>query len=158
MRNTTSNSLISLPGSSGIGITDLNGRATSFRRGPTGWRNALVIPCVFCRWDRKTRLWGLRRRSGCSVETETETQQTMKLVIPELSLVVLIGPSGSGKSTFTRKYFKPTEVLASDYFRGLVCVDETEKSASKDAFETMHLVAARRMQNRRLTVFDATNV
>jgi predicted kinase len=31
----------------------------------------------------------------------------MKLTIPELSFVVLIGVSGSGKSTFARKHFKP---------------------------------------------------
>lgn len=82
----------------------------------------------------------------------------MKIVIPELSLVVLIGPSGSGKSTFAKKHFRPTEVLSSDYFRGLVCDDETDQGASKDAFETLHFVAARRMQNRRITVIDATNV
>ena len=30
----------------------------------------------------------------------------MKITIPELSFVVLIGVSGSGKSTFARKNFK----------------------------------------------------
>ena len=82
----------------------------------------------------------------------------MNITIPELSLVVLIGPSGCGKSTFARKHFRPTEVLSSDYFRGLVCDDETEQSASKDAFETLHFVAGRRLANRRFTVIDATNV
>jgi ABC-type phosphate transport system ATPase subunit len=38
----------------------------------------------------------------------------MKITIPKLSLVVLIGPSGSGKSTFARKHFRPTEVLSAD--------------------------------------------
>src|SRR5467141_2412300 len=38
----------------------------------------------------------------------------MKLTIPELSFVVLIGVSGSGKSTFARKHFRPTEILSSD--------------------------------------------
>src|SRR5262245_17265422 len=83
---------------------------------------------------------------------------SMKIVIPELSLVVLIGPSGAGKSTFARRHFKPTEVLSSDYFRGLVCDDETDQTASKDAFEALHFVAAKRMHNRRFTVIDATNV
>src|SRR5215210_1445293 len=82
----------------------------------------------------------------------------MKIVIPELSLVALIGASGAGKSTFARKHFRPTEVLSSDFFRGLISDDETDQAASKDAFETLHFVAARRMQNRRLTVIDATNV
>ena len=40
--------------------------------------------------------------------------------IPELCLVVLIGISGSGKSTFGRAHFRPTEVISSDYCRGLV--------------------------------------
>src|SRR5467141_3577535 len=48
----------------------------------------------------------------------------MKLTIPELSFVVLIGVSGSGRSTFARKNFRPTEILSSDYCRGLV-VDAT---------------------------------
>ncbi len=41
----------------------------------------------------------------------------MKITIPELSLVVLIGASGSGKSSFAHKRFKPTEILSSDYWR-----------------------------------------
>ena len=47
--------------------------------------------------------------------------------VPELSLVVLIGPSGSGKSTFAPKHFKPTEVLSSDFCRGLVSDDENDQ-------------------------------
>jgi protein phosphatase len=31
----------------------------------------------------------------------------MNLIIPDLSLVVLIGPSGSGKSSFGRAHFRP---------------------------------------------------
>lgn len=80
------------------------------------------------------------------------------LRIPELALVVLVGPSGSGKSTFGRTHFRPTEVLSSDYFRGLVSDDENEQSASKDAFEALHFIAAKRLKNGHLTVIDATNV
>src|SRR5260370_26995232 len=82
----------------------------------------------------------------------------MKIIIPELSLVARVGRTGCGKSPFARKHFRPTEVLSSDFFRGLVCDDETDQAASKDAFETLHFVAARRLANRRLTVVDATNV
>jgi len=32
----------------------------------------------------------------------------LKLTLPELSFVVLIGVSGTGKSTVARKHFKPT--------------------------------------------------
>lgn len=82
----------------------------------------------------------------------------MKITIPELALVVLIGPSGSGKSTFARRYFKPTEILSSDYCRGLVADDENDQSATKDAFEVLHFIARKRLEAGRLTVIDATSV
>jgi len=78
--------------------------------------------------------------------------------IPELSLVVLIGPSGCGKSTFARKHFKPTEVLSSDFCRGLASDDENNQAATKDAFEILHFIAAKRLAAGKLTVVDATNV
>src|SRR5512145_2160025 len=82
----------------------------------------------------------------------------MTLTIPELSLVVLIGPSGCGKSTFARRHFKPTEVLSSDYCRGLVSDDENSQAATNDAFEVLHFIARKRLAAARLTVVDATNV
>ena len=82
----------------------------------------------------------------------------MKLVIPDPSLVLLIGASGSGKSTFAKKHFKPTEVLSSDYCRGLVSDDENNQAASRDAFEVLHFIAGRRLRAGKLTVIDATNV
>ncbi|SFJ47794.1 polynucleotide kinase-phosphatase [Thermoflavimicrobium dichotomicum] len=82
----------------------------------------------------------------------------MELIIPKLSLVVLIGASGSGKSTFARKHFLPTEILSSDFFRGLIADDENDQSASKDAFEVLHYVAGKRLAAGRLTVIDATNL
>jgi protein phosphatase len=78
--------------------------------------------------------------------------------IPNLSLVVLIGPSGSGKSTFARKHFLPTEVLSSDYCRGLVSDDENSQAATNDAFQVLHFIASKRLAAGRLTVIDATNV
>ena len=82
----------------------------------------------------------------------------MNIPIPDMSLVVLIGVSGSGKSTFARKHFKPTAVLSSDYFRGLVADDETDQSATTDAFDVLHYVLGKRLAAGRLTVVDATNV
>src|SRR5262249_23327280 len=41
---------------------------------------------------------------------------------------------------------------------GLVSDDESNQAASKDAFEVLHLVAAKRLAALRLTVIDATNV
>lgn len=80
------------------------------------------------------------------------------LTIPELSLVVLIGASGSGKSSFARKHFKPTEIVSSDFCRGLVSDDETSLDASKDAFEVLNFIAGKRLARGLLTVVDATNV
>jgi protein phosphatase len=82
----------------------------------------------------------------------------VKLVMPELSLVVLVGPSGCGKSTFARKHFKSTEVLSSDYARALVSDDENDQSATTDAFAALHFIAGRRLARGKLTVVDATNV
>jgi protein phosphatase len=82
----------------------------------------------------------------------------MRIVIPELSFVVLIGPSGSGKSTFARRHFRPTEILGSDTFRGLVSDDENDQTATADAFEALYSVARKRLRRGRLTVLDATNV
>lgn len=82
----------------------------------------------------------------------------MKLTIPALSLVVLVGTTGAGKSTFAGANFRPTEVLSSDFFRGLVSDDESDQAASGDAFDALHYVAAKRLAAGRLTVIDATNV
>jgi protein phosphatase len=82
----------------------------------------------------------------------------MEIRIPELALVVLVGASGSGKSTFARKQFKATEILSSDYCRGLVSDDENDQAATKDAFEVLQFIASKRLKAGKLTVVDATNV
>jgi protein phosphatase len=81
-----------------------------------------------------------------------------ELSVPELSLVVLVGVTGSGKSTFARAHFKPTEVISSDYCRGLVSDDENDQSATPDAFDVLHYIAGKRLAAGRLTVVDATSV
>jgi protein phosphatase len=83
---------------------------------------------------------------------------TRTLDIPELSLVVLVGASGSGKSTFAREHFLPTEVVSSDFCRGLVSNDENAQDATNDAFELLHFITGKRMRRGLLTVVDATNV
>ena len=82
----------------------------------------------------------------------------MKIAIPELSLVMLVGPSGSGKSSFARKHFLPTEVISSDFCRGLVSDDDNDQSATGDAFDILHAIIRKRLARGRLTVVDATNV
>ncbi|MEU7425583.1 polynucleotide kinase-phosphatase [Streptomyces sp. NPDC040750] len=88
--------------------------------------------------------------------TETRTGRT--LPVTDLSLVVLVGASGSGKSTFARRHFKPTEVISSDFCRGLVSDDENDQGATRDAFDVLHYIAGKRLAAGRRTVVDATSV
>jgi protein phosphatase len=82
----------------------------------------------------------------------------MQVKIPDFSLVVLIGATGSGKSTFAARHFLPTEIISSDRCRGLITDDEMDQSATPDAFELVHAIAAKRLARRRLAVIDATSV
>ncbi|MEV0634038.1 polynucleotide kinase-phosphatase [Streptomyces sp. NPDC050619] len=91
-------------------------------------------------------------------ETQVSQQQGRVLPVTDLSLVVLVGASGSGKSTFARRHFKPTEVISSDFCRGLVADDENDQSASRDAFDVLHYIAGKRLAAGRRTVVDATSV
>ena len=82
----------------------------------------------------------------------------MLLKIPERSLVLLIGAAGSGKSTFARKHFKSTEIVSSDGLRGVISDDESDQTASADAFQVLRMITGMRLRRGRLTVVDATNV
>jgi protein phosphatase len=81
-----------------------------------------------------------------------------RIELPEFSLVVLVGASGSGKSTFARKHFLPTEIVSSDFCRGVVADNENDQTVSPAAFALVHFIAEQRLAGRRLTVIDATNV
>jgi len=114
-------------------------------------------------WTRKEfETWAVKvaEKYGYSVRFLQigESVYLMKLTIPELSLVVLIGSSGSGKSTFAKKHFKPTEVISSDFCRGLVSDDENDQTVTGAAFDVLHYIVSKRMQLGKLTVVDATNV
>jgi protein phosphatase len=85
-------------------------------------------------------------------------REPLEIGVPELSLVVLIGVTGAGKSTFGRAHFRPTEVISSDFCRGLVADDENDQSATREAFELLHYIVGKRLKAGRLTVVDATNV
>ncbi|MEU1025416.1 polynucleotide kinase-phosphatase, partial [Streptomyces sp. NPDC005904] len=94
-----------------------------------------------------------------TVDTEAVTPGThRRLPVTDLSLVVLVGATGSGKSTFAHRHFKATEVISSDFCRGLVADDENDQSASRDAFDVLHYIAGKRLAAGRRTVVDATNV
>ena len=82
----------------------------------------------------------------------------MELLVPDPSLVVLIGPSGSGKSTFAARHFRATEIISSDHARALVSDDENDQAATPAAFRILYAIARERLRARRLAVIDATNV
>ncbi|MPY62260.1 polynucleotide kinase-phosphatase [Streptomyces spongiae] len=92
------------------------------------------------------------------IQTPVESVKGRTLPVTDLSLVVLIGASGSGKSTFAHRHFKPTEVISSDFCRGLVADDQNDQSASRDAFDVLHYIAGKRLAAGRRTVVDATSV
>ena len=83
-------------------------------------------------------------------------EKKLEIKLPELSLVVLIGASGSGKSTFAREHFKATEILSSDACRGMVSDNENDQTVTKDAFELLRFIAAKRLEKGKIVVVDAT--
>lgn len=80
------------------------------------------------------------------------------LVLPDPSLVVLVGPAGSGKSTLAARHFAPDEVLGSDALRAVVGRGESDQGATRRAFAALHRQLEGRLHDGRLTVVDATNV
>lgn len=81
-----------------------------------------------------------------------------ELILPDPSLVVLIGAAGAGKTTFAARHFEPAETLSSDAFRALVSGDASDQGATRAAFGRLHRALERRLAARLLTVVDATNV
>jgi protein phosphatase len=80
------------------------------------------------------------------------------LVIPDPSLVVLVGADGSGKSTLAARLFAPDEIVSSDTLRAIVSGDEADQRVSAVAFRILHQMVQRRLAEGLLTVVDATNV
>ena len=80
------------------------------------------------------------------------------ILVPDPSLVLLVGAAGAGKTTFAARHFAPGEVLSSDAYRAPVSGDEADQSVSRVAFRILHRELERRLADRLLTVVDATNV
>ena len=71
---------------------------------------------------------------------------------------MLVGAAGSGKSTLAARLFDPDAVLSSDAHRALVAGDAADQTVTRTAFSILHRRLERRLQERRTTVVDATNV
>ncbi len=87
-----------------------------------------------------------------------EAEDHVRIVLPRRCLVVLSGIPASGKSTFAHRHFRPTEVVSSDWCRATICDDAINQAASRDAFDLMHDIIAKRMKFNRLCVADATHL
>ena len=98
------------------------------------------------------------KRSWKNLLINKRYQLRFTLFMVGLSVVLMVGVSGSGKSTFARRHFRATEILSSDFCRGLVSDSENDQAATSDAFEVLHFIAAKRLAAGKLTVVDATNV
>ena len=79
------------------------------------------------------------------------------LVLPDPSLVVLVGAAGAGKSTLAARLFGPDEILSSDALRAAVSGDEADQRATGVAFRILHRSLQRRLLDGLTTVVDATN-
>ena len=79
------------------------------------------------------------------------------LVLPDPSLVVLIGAAGSGKSTLAARLFAPDEIVSSDALRAAISGSEADQRASAAAFRALHRTVDRRLAAGAMTVVDATN-
>jgi F420-dependent oxidoreductase-like protein len=80
------------------------------------------------------------------------------LRLPDPCLVVLVGATASGKSHWAQTWFAPEQVVSSDRLRAVVGAGERDQKASRDAFEVLDLIAARRLARRLTTVIDTTGL
>jgi predicted kinase len=80
------------------------------------------------------------------------------IVLPDPSLVLLVGAAGAGKSTFAARRFAPDEIRSSDALRAALTGDVADQSRNRLVFALLHRDVERRLGAGLLTVVDATNV
>jgi F420-dependent oxidoreductase-like protein len=80
------------------------------------------------------------------------------LRLPEPCLVVLVGATGAGKTQWAQTWFHPDQVVSSDRLRAVVGTGERDQRASRDAFEVLDLIVAKRLRRRLTTVVDTTGL
>jgi F420-dependent oxidoreductase-like protein len=80
------------------------------------------------------------------------------LRLPDPCLVVLVGATGAGKSAWARAWFHADQVVSSDRLRAVVGAGERDQRASRDAFEVLDLIVAKRLRRGLTTVVDSTGL
>ena len=82
----------------------------------------------------------------------------MTLRLPDPCLVVLVGATAAGKSAWARAWFHPDAIVSSDRLRAVVGAGERDQRASRDAFELLDLIVAKRLARGLTTVVDTTGL
>jgi protein phosphatase len=98
------------------------------------------------------------RRGRPALRDDLQVEPLLEILLPDPSLVVLVGAAGSGKSTFAARHFEPAEVLSSDAYRELIAGDAADQRATRPAFAALHRAVRRRLATGNLVVVDATSV
>jgi F420-dependent oxidoreductase-like protein len=80
------------------------------------------------------------------------------LRLPDPCLVVLVGATATGKSHWALEWFEPDQVVSSDRLRAVVGAGERDQRASRDAFEVLDLIVAKRLARGLTTVIDSTGL
>ena len=78
--------------------------------------------------------------------------------LPDPCLLVLVGPTAAGKSHWAAQWFHPDQVVSSDRLRAVVGGGERDVRASRDAFEVLDVIVAKRLARRLTTVVDTTGL
>jgi F420-dependent oxidoreductase-like protein len=80
------------------------------------------------------------------------------LRLPDPCLVILVGATAAGKSHWAQAWFEPGQVVSSDALRAVVGTGERDQRASRDAFELLDLIVAKRLARKLTTVIDSTGL
>jgi F420-dependent oxidoreductase-like protein len=80
------------------------------------------------------------------------------LRLPDPCLVVLVGATAAGKSRWAAEQFDADQVVSSDRLRAVVGASERDQRASRDAFEVLELIVAKRLARGLTTVIDSTGL
>lgn len=90
--------------------------------------------------------------------TVNESLDGPPLRLPDPCLVILVGATAAGKSRWASSWFDPDWVVSSDRLRGVVGTGERDQRASRDAFEVLDVIVAKRLRRRLTTVIDSTGL